>query len=107
MDELMMGVGSKVRGLSPPCDHHAGTVLRHPRLHLHRRRQVHEQADGGDRALGVVHQSHELSEVGPAPEVDRPGNNRMLVVGLPDLDELDPAAKVLHDLSGSAPAPTT
>ena len=96
-----------MRRLAPAGNDHAGAAGRMAGRALHRRRQVHQQADRADHALCVVHEPDQLPQVGLPAQVDHPVEGRMVMSGLADLHELDAAAKVIDHLLIPRPGPTT
>jgi hypothetical protein len=94
----MMRVRGEVGRLAAAGDDHAGPALRTARRRLHRRGEMHQQADGADGSYCMMHETNQLSEGGLAAKIDHSCKGRVVVRRLADLDELNAASKVSHDL---------
>ncbi len=85
-----------MRRLPPPGDHDAGVVWRHARACFHCCGQVHRKCHRAQDALGMVHQAHELAQVGFFTKIDCATQRRVVVVRFSPLDKQDLTAEMFH-----------
>src|SRR2546427_81435 len=94
MQELVVRVGLPVRRLSSTRDHDAWPLARHIGSRLDSRGQVHHHRDRAQHALRVMHEAHELAQVGPTAKVDHVVERWMAMPRLAYLHEQDASAKM-------------
>jgi hypothetical protein len=70
MNELVVRIRGPVSRLPPASDDDARTGRRHSWSRLHRRCQVHQQADRREDPLSVVYETDELTQRGLSTQID-------------------------------------
>jgi len=98
MDELVARIRFPV-GWFPSAGHdHARAVGGLAALHFHGRSQMHQDGYRTEHTLRVMDQTHQFTQVRLSAQVNDPIQFGMVVPRLPDLDELNPATKMIDDL---------
>src|SRR5262245_34817816 len=94
----MVAVLLPLRRFSTTSDHHARAILGAARRDLDGRRKMHGKRYRTDHSTSVVHEANELSDVGPADQIDHTPQARMEMMSFSALDELDSPGEMVHDL---------
>src|SRR5687767_6484551 len=100
-----MRINFPVRRLAPAGDNHCGARGRTIGTRWHRGGEMHQRSDTAENPLRVIDQSHQLAQVRPATEIEHILERWMIVTDLSNLDEEDPAAKMIDDSLVSPPVP--